>query len=296
MNARDRRESWTGWAFAAPAATHLAIFALFPIGYALFVSLFKWNLASDHRSFNGLANYALALKESAFWNALWNSFRYTAISVPLGMIVALAVAILVNQKLRGVTIFRTLYYIPAISSGVATAMLWIYVYLPETGMINTVLGWLHIGNKTDFLNNATTAMLALVVMSVFTGLGPRMVLFLSGLISVPPTLYEAASIDGAGGWALFRRITVPMLVPTSLFILVTSTIGAMQIFTPVYMMTKGGPEDTTDVIGYHIYTEAWVDFNIGLASAKAFLLFIAIGLIALIQFQLMRNRREGWMA
>ena len=133
----ERRQ---GWLFVAPATIHLFVFALLPIGYALYLSLFKWQLLRDSQEFVALQNYLASLSESPFWNAMWNSARYSLVSVPAGMIVALGVAILVNQKLRGVTVFRTLFYIPAIASGVAISMLWIYVYLPETGMINTILG------------------------------------------------------------------------------------------------------------------------------------------------------------
>lgn len=287
-----KSENRQGWLFVTPAVAHLFVFALLPLGYALYLSLFKWQLLRDSQEFIGLQNYFVSLTESPFWNALWNSARYSAASVPLGMAVALGVAILVNQKLRGVAIFRTLFYIPAIASGVAISMLWIYVYLPETGMINTVLGAMGV-QSIDFLNRSEWAMWALVFMSIWTGLGPRMVLFLAGLLSIPQPLYEAAELDGASRWRSFVSITIPMLVPTTLFVLVTSTISALQVFTPVYMMTKGQPADTTDVVGYHIYTEAWVNFNIGLASAKSFILLAVVAAISLIQFHLMRRRVEG---
>lgn len=290
-----RQENRHGWLFVSPAALHLFVFALLPIGYALYLSLFKWQLLRDSQEFVGLQNYVSSLSESPFWNALWNSARYSAASVPLGMAVALGVAILVNQKLRGIAVFRTLFYIPAIASGVAISMLWIYVYLPETGMINTVLGAMGV-QSIDFLNRSEWAMWALVFMSIWTGLGPRMVLFLAGLLSIPQPLYEAAELDGASRWRSFVSITIPMLVPTTLFVLVTSTISALQVFTPVYMMTKGQPADTTDVVGYHIYTEAWVNFNIGLASAKSFVLLAVVAAISLIQFRLMKRRMEGYSA
>ena len=293
MSARNRNESRIGWLFAAPAVIHLLIFALIPIGYALYLSLFKWQLLRESQEFVGLKNYAMSLVESPFWNAMWNSARYALVSVPLGMLVALGVAILVNQKLRGITIFRTLFYIPAIASGVAISMLWIYVYLPETGMINTVLGSMGV-QSVDFLNKAEWAMWALVFMSIWTGLGPRMVLFLAGLLSIPQPLYEAAQLDGAGKWRNFVSITIPMLVPTTLFVLITSTISALQVFTPVYMMTKGQPEDTTEVVGYHIYTEAWVNFNVGLASAKSFILLAFVVGISLLQFRMMKRQREEY--
>lgn len=291
-----RREGWVGWLFTAPAFVHLLVFALLPIAYAFYLSLFKANLLKDQKAFVGLNNYSFAFGEETFWNALWNSAKYAVFSVPFGLAVALGVALLVNQKLKGVTIFRTLYYIPAITSGVALAMLWIYVYLPEVGAINTMLGWVGIENKTDFLNNASWAMPALIFMSAWTGLGPRMVLFLAGLVGISPSLYEAADLDGASRWKQFWAITLPMLAPTTFFVAVTSTISAFQVFTPVYMMTKGGPDGATDVVGYHIYTEAWVNFHTGLAAAKSFVLLAAIVVVSLFQFRLMRAQMQGYSA
>jgi multiple sugar transport system permease protein len=306
---RREKDQKVGWLFLGPAFLHLLIFALIPMGYALYLSLFKWQLIKEHREFVALKNYALTFSEEPFWNAMCNSFRYALYSVPAGMAVALAVAILVNQKLRGVTLFRTLFYVPAISSGVAVAMVWIWVYLPETGMLNTMLLSLFgpegsltrlLGTEPltsiDFLNEKEWAMLALAFMSIWVGLGPRMVLFLAGLINIPATLYEAASLDGASGWRQFWNVTLPMLVPTTFFVLVTSTITAMQVFTPVYMMTRGGPEYSTDVVGFHIYTEAWVNFNTGIAAAKSFVLLAVIVLISIFQFRLMRGQMAGYSA
>lgn len=266
------------------------------MGYALYISLFKEHLIHGTPKYVGLSNYSYTLTDAPFWNAMWNSARYAALSVPLGMAIGLGVALLVNQKLMGVTIFRTLYYIPSVASGIAMAMLWIYVFLPETGMINTVLGWLHITNKTDFLHNVTWAMWALVIMSALNGVGPKMILFLAGLVNIPQELYEAASLDGATRTRTFWRITLPMLAPTTFFIMVTSTITAMQVFTPVYLMTKGGPEDSTDVVGYHIYREAWIQFNTGLAAAQSFILLAVIGIVAIIQFKLQQRQLKGYSA
>jgi multiple sugar transport system permease protein len=311
--ARAVQKGRNGWLFIGPAFLHLLIFALIPMAYALYLSFFKWQLIKDNHEFVGLKNYLLTFSEEPFWNAMLNSFRYAVYSVPTGMAVALAVAVLVNQKLRGVTLFRTLFYIPAISSGVAVAMIWIYVYLPETGLINTLLleafgpdSWLGLQLKSafgiepitsvDFLNKREWAMAALAFMSIWVGLGPRMVLFLAGLLNIPQSLYEAASIDGATRWKQFWKVTLPMLVPTTFFVMITSTIAAMQIFTPVYMMTRGGPEDSTDVIGYHIYTEAWVNFNTGIAAAKSFVLLAVIVLISIGQFRMMKGQMAGYSA
>ena len=292
---RAQKESRLGWLFVAPATLHLLVFALLPMAYAFVISLYKYQIFRENPQFTGIQNYSLALSEDPFRNALWQSFRYALLSVPLGMALALVVALMVNQKLRGMAIFRTLYYIPAISSGVAIAMLWTYVFLPDSGLINMATSLFGIESK-DFLNKTEWAMWALVFMSMWVGLGPRMVLFLAGLINIPQSLYEAAQLDGASPWKQFWKVTLPMLVPTTFFVMVTSTIGAMQVFTPVYMMTKGGPEESTDVVGYHIYTEAWVNFNTGLASAKSFVLLAVIVVISIFQLRMMRSQLRGYSA
>ncbi len=289
-----KRGKWAASLFVGPAFLHLLIFALVPIGYAFYLSLFKIHLLRGESRFVGGGNYAYIFGDSSFWNAMWNSARYALASVSLGMIIGLAVALLVNQKLRGMAIFRTLFYIPSIASGIALSMLWIYVYLPKTGMINTFLGYVGIDSSTDFLNNVSYAMWALVVMAALNGVGPKMILFLAGLLNIPPELYEAASLDGADRSTTFWKITLPMLAPTTFFVMVTSTIGAMQVFTPVYLMTKGGPEDSTDVVGYHIYTEAWQQFNTGLSAAESFILLAVIAIIAVGQFKLQSRQLRGY--
>jgi multiple sugar transport system permease protein len=274
----------------------LLVFAIFPLAFSVYISLFRWNLLTGERQFMGLENYRYAFADGLFWNAMGNSMKYALLSVPAGMVVGLLVAILVNQKLKGITFFRTLFYMPAISSVVAISMLWIYMYLPETGFMNTILGLVGINNKTDFLNNESTAMVALAFMSIWVGLGPKMVLYLAGLINIPAALYEAAELDGATKVKSFWSVTLPMLAPTNLFVLVTSTIGAMQVFTPVYVMTKGGPRESTEVIGYHLYVEAWSKFLIGIASAKSFVLLLVIVAFSFIQFRLMKSQMEGYSA
>lgn len=287
-----RRENRNGWLFVAPATLHLLLFAILPIGFTLYLSLFRWKLYQPSKTFLGLQNYLYSFRDAAFLNALSNSLKYALVAVPSGIVVALAIAIMLNQKMRLSAFFRTIYYLPAISSGVAISMIWIYIFLPETGLINTMLSQVGI-KSVDFLGKSETALWSLAFMSIWIGLGPKVVLFLAGLIGVPQTLYEAAMLDGANGWQSFWRITLPMLVPTSLFVVVTSTISAIQVFTPVYMMTKGGPEDSTDVVGFHIYNEAWTSFNTGLASAKSFILFVIIAGVAIIQFRMTRKQLEG---
>lgn len=287
---------WKGYAFIAPAVLHLLVFAILPIGYVLWLSFFQWDLLRDVRGFVGFSNYQSVVSDGSYWKAMTNSLVYTATSVPLGIAVALGVAVLVSQKLKGMGIFRTLYYFPAITSQVAIAMIWIYVYLPESGLINTVLGVFGLPNSTDFLNEVAWALPALVFMSVWVGLGPRMILFTAGIMGIPASLYEAAGLDGASPLRQFWSVTLPLLAPTTLFVLVTSSIGALQVFTPVYMMTKGGPVDATDVVGYHIYTTAWRDFQVGKAAAQSFFLLVLTVGVSYLQYRLMRKQLEGYRA
>ena len=289
------RKSQTGWWFIAPASLHLLVFALVPVAYAAYVSLFRWDILRDERTFVGLDQYQRLMADQAFWGAMGQTFKYALMAVPGGLVAALLVALAVSQPLKGMAWFRTLFYIPAVSSGVAIAMLWIYVYLLERGLINTMLmgmGWPSI----DFLNESGWALPALAFMSVWVGLGPRMIIYVAGLMSLPVTVYEAASLDGASGWQKFWRMTMPLLAPTHLFVLVTSTIGAFQTFTPVYMMTNGRPMGTTNLVGYHIYVTAWENFNVSAASAQSFVLLFLLGLVSLAQFRMMRRRLEGYDA
>jgi multiple sugar transport system permease protein len=285
-----------GWLFVLPSFLHLCVFVLFPIGFAFYLSLHRWDVLKADKPFVGLANYAQLLRDPLFWNALKNSTYYTLVSVPLGMALALAVAVLVHQKLRLAYFFRTLYYLPAVSSAVAISMVWTFLYLPESGL----LAWAFrsaglIGlSQVDWLQSTTWAMPALIFMSLWIGLGPRMVLFLAGLAGIPESLYEAASVDGAGRWALFRHITFPLLLPTTFFILVTSSISAFQVFTPIYMMTKGGPVRHTDVVGYHIYNQAWRQFHMGMASAQSYALFLLILAVTIVQFKVVQKRMEEY--
>lgn len=287
------KRNLVGWFFVAPALIHLVVFALGPILHAATLSLYDWNLLKGDSRFVGFQNFTRIWEDGQFAKALFNSALYTITSVPLGIALALAVALLVAQKIRGITIFRTIYYLPAVCSQVAIAMIWIYIFLPKKGMINGVLGWFGLPNDTDFLSTPGWAMAALVFMSIWVALGPRMVLFVSGILNIPESLYEAAELDGATKNQQFWKVTLPLLTPTTFFVGVTSMISAMQVFTPVYMMTKGGPEGTTDVVGYHIYSAAWERFQIGEASAMSLVLFVIILALSIGPFRAMNKQVEG---
>ena len=296
------RNNWRGYFFVAPAALYLAVFALLPMAIAAYVSLHRWHLLKPDRPFVGLGNYAALAADPFFRTAIYNTLVYVAFSVPLGVITALAVAALVSRRLPGAGVFRTLFYIPSVSSQVALSMIWIWILLPEVGLINYAVGLLNdaLGTtlpiNTNFLSEPGWAMAALIVMSAWIGLGPRMIIFVAGIQSIPQTYYEAAALDGADGWRRFRHVTIPLLAPTILFVVVTTTIAAFQLFTPVYVMTRGGPRRTTDVLLYHIYTEAWQKLEVGTASAMSYVLFGLILIVALVQFGLMRRGMERGLA
>jgi len=289
-----RRES-RGWLFVAPALVHLVLFALLPVAYAFWISLHNWDILAGTRPFAGLGVYQSLMQDASFWQSLRQTALYALIAVPLGMAVALLVAVAVAKPLRGMALFRTIFYIPAVSSGVAISMLWITMYLPDSGFFNVMLKGLG-GTSIDWLNDPKWALSALAFMSVWVGLGPRMIIYVAGLLNLPSTVYEAASLDGASPGRQFWRITMPLLAPTHLFVLVTATIGAFQTFTPVYMMTQGRPLGTTDLVGFHIYEEAWRKFNVSDAAAQSFVLLVVLALLSWFQFRLMRRQLEGYDA
>jgi multiple sugar transport system permease protein len=307
---RAGRGDCKGYLFIAPATVYLAVFSVAPVLFAAYLSFHRWHLLKPDHPFVGLGNYRALFASPLFRNAIYNTFVYVTASVPLSVITSLAVALLVSRSLRAVGLFRVLYYLPAVCSQVAISMVWIWILLPEVGLVNycvslfnraivsigTSLGadlaFLHIDTSTDFLHQPGWAMAALVAMSLWIGLGPRMVIFVAGLQSIPDVLYEAADLDGCNAWQRFRYVTLPQLRSTMLFVVVTTTIAAFQLFTPVYVMTRGGPQRTTDVVSYHIFKEAWQKFEAGMAAAQSYVLFTMIAAVAVIQFAMMRRGLE----
>jgi ABC-type sugar transport system permease subunit len=236
----------------------------------------------------GLQHYIELAGDGLFWNAAKNTAIY-ALYVPLTMVCALGVAILLNRRIRGVALLRAIFFLPYITSFVAISIVWQWMYDPNFGIFNWSLGLVGLG-PFPWLNSPGTALFALIIMAVWIHIGFQMVIFLAGLQAIPNELYEAAMIDGAGPWRRFRKITLPMLKPTTFFVLVTSIIGSFQVFTFVYVMTEGGPLHATDVIVYHIYQNAWQFLRMGYASAMSWVLFAVIFAITLLQFRLLGRR------
>jgi multiple sugar transport system permease protein len=280
---RVLRTTYTACAFLAPAVIGLIVFFVGPMLFALYISFHEWSIVEPVKPFVGLGNYSELLHSSDFWHALWITFLYT-LHVPVSMALALGLALLLNRPLRGAGVFRTLFFLPSITSFVAIAMVWEWIYNPDFGLANWMLGLFGMP-QSGWLTNPATALPSLMLMAIWIGMGYQMVIFLAGLQGIPHSLYEAAKIDGAGPVRRFFRITLPLLRPTTFFVLVTSIIGSFQVFTQVYIMTDGGPVRATDVVVYHIYSAAWDQFRMGDAAAMSWVLFAILLAATLIQFR-----------
>ncbi|MBN1351379.1 extracellular solute-binding protein [candidate division KSB1 bacterium] len=284
----ERKKIFAGYGFLLPSIVLFLVFILTPILFSLYLSMHQWNIINPDKPFVGLANYIEAFQDRYFLNALKNTALFT-LQVPVGMMLSLAVALMMNQQIKGVYFLRTLYFLPSVTSFVAIAMVWQWAYHPQLGLINYVLSFFSI-NAQDWLTHPDTALISIMIMTIWLGIGYQMVIFLAGLQGIPDFLYDAARIDGASLWQRFVHITLPMLQPTTFFVLVTSIISSFQVFTSVYVMTQGGPSRSTDVVVYHIYQNAWEYLKMGYASAMSWILFVVILIATLIQFKIVGKR------
>ncbi len=286
-----RSESVAATGFLALSFVGLLVFAIVPIVGALVVSLLDWDILTPPR-FVGLANYAEIWREltqgDTLRTVLLNTIYFTAGTVPLAMAVSLAIALLLNRRLWGVGVFRVIYFLPTVTSIVALSIVWRLMYNPDYGIINRFLR-LFTSHPPGWLADPNWAMPAIIIMSVWTGLGYNAILYLAGLQGISSTYYEAAKIDGANAWQLFRHVTWPLLSPTTLFIFTMSVISGFQVFTQIYMMTAGKPTPQTMVYVYHVYSEAFTSFRMGYASALAFVLFLLILTVTLAQLSITKR-------
>lgn len=291
MLAAQRPDRWrllTGYAFLAPSFAVLLVFIFVPLLFSLYLSVHQWNVISASKPFVGLDNFKALFGDRLFWRAFVNTVLYT-LHVPVGMALALLIAVLLNRDIRGVNLWRAVFFLPSISSLVAVAMVWQWIYHPEFGLANYTLRLLGL-SKLGWLTNPSTSLLSVMIVNVWIGVGYQMVIFLAGLKSIPAAFYEAARIDGATAWQQFRHVTLPLLRPTTFFVLVTSVIGSFQVFTLIFVMTEGGPLHSTDVVVFHIYQNAYDFLKMGYASAMAWLLFLVILTITWVQFRFLGKK------
>lgn len=280
---KERAVTGTALGFLAPSLLHLTFFIFTPIVFSAYLSLHRWDIIVPDKPFVGLANFAEIVQDASFWNALGNTLVFT-LNVPAGMTLALGAALLLNRRLKGIGLLRTIYFFPSVTSFVAIALVWMWIYHPTFGAANFFLSLVGLG-PLQWLNASETAMASVMLFTVWLGIGYQMVVYLAGLQGIPQELYEAARIDGASAWQRFRKVTLPLLKPTTFFILVTSFIASFQVFTSIYVMTAGGPTGSTDVLVYHIYQSAWEQLRMGYASAMSWVLFVIIMIATALQFR-----------
>ena len=278
-----RKNTLIAWSFIAPNFIGFLIFTLVPVVFSLILAFMKWDSFSTPE-FVGLQNFTRMLSDDTFWISLKNTFLYTIGVVPLTLICSLGLAILLNQKIKGVKFFRTAFFFPYVTSLVAIAVVWSMLFHPTMGPINQFLRVV-IENPPGWLSSSDWALTAIIIVSVWRGMGYYMILYLAGLQGISKELYEAAAMDGANKWKQFIHITVPALRPTTFFVTIMLLINCFKIFDLVQVMTDGGPGRATNVLVYQVYSEAFVKFNFGYASAIAMVLFVIVLVITVIQFK-----------
>ena len=286
----------TAFWFLLPFMLLFVVFRAGPVLASLVLSFTSYD-GMSRPAWVGISNYRDILfgTEAAtrlFWKSVGNTFYYTVGEVMFEMLVGLGLAILVNSRsLRCKAVWRTAYYLPVVTSAVAISMVWLWIYNPQAGLLNAVLKGLGL-RPLAWLSDVKLAMPSIIAMSVWAGAGWSMVIYLAGLQGIPESVYESARIDGAGGWQQFTRITLPLLMPVTFFIVVMSCISALQVFSQVYVMTQGGPLNSTITVTYHIWNNAFRFFRLGYASAMSFLLGVVIVVISVINSRLFGGKVE----
>jgi multiple sugar transport system permease protein len=280
------RREWTAYAVLAPGLLLFVVFTVYPIIYAFYLSFHDWNVLEPAKPFVGFDNYRQLWNDDTFRQASINTAYFTVLSVPGTMAAGLLVALILNQGLRMQGLFRTMYFLPVITSLVAASIIWKWVYQGDYGLANYYLTKAHILDKgIAWLSDPSWAMPAVIVMSVWKAAGFAMVVYLAGLQAIPANLYEAADVDGAGRWHKFRHITLPLLSPTTFFLFVISIIGSFQVFAQIFVMTSGGPLNSTTTIVYDIYRTGFHFFQMGYAAAMAYALFGMLFVFTVIQMR-----------
>ena len=284
LSKKQFRENMTGWLFVLPLVIYFIVFQLAPMVIAFVISLNEWNMRTPMK-FVGVENYTHLLSNyqglfDDFWPSLVVTLKYIVLTVPASVVLVLVVAALLNAKVRGEGIFKTIFYIPSVTSGVGIAAIWMFMLDPQHGMINQLLG-----THISFLATKSTALYTLAVMAIWGGLGYNTLIMLSAMKGINESLYEAAEIDGAGPIKKFIHVTVPSVTPIIFFISITSVIGSFQAFDQMYLTTGGGPEKSTMTYMLGLYNQAFEYNNMGIACAMSYILFIIIMIITFIQFK-----------
>ncbi len=295
-NVRRRKEITAAYLFLAPGFFLFALVILYPIVRAFQISLFNWSIVPGTAShFLGLHNYSRAIHDPIFWRALENTGFYMAVTVPGQIVLGLATAVLLDAHVPGRGLFRTIYYLPVVTSWVVVSLLFQYLFITDGGLANWILhDNLHlVGHNIDWLGTRWMAMLSLGILGIWKGIGWAMVIFLAALQGVPVELKEAAAVDGAKAWARFRAVSLPAIRPVIAFVTVMLVIGSFNVFISVFLMTKGGPLDETQVLLTYMYRWAFSYLDFGYGSALSFILTLIVFVLALAQLRLFRRPAEA---
>ena len=269
-----------GRLFVAPPMVLFLMFTLIPMIMAIGMSFTKYDVINPP-TFAGIANFQKLLRDEFFWIAMRNTCVYTLMYVPLGLLLSLGAALFLNAEQKLVGLFRTLFYLPVLSSTVATATLWFWILNPQMGLLNGILRIFGIPNQA-WLYDSRLAMISIVMMSLWACFGSNMMIFLAGLKGIPPAYYEAARIEGANSWQMFLKITMPSITKTTFLVSTMLIIGTFQVFDQAYVLTKGGPGNATITLVYYIYNSGFKNLNMGYASSMSLVLFVIILLMTLL--------------
>jgi len=296
MISERETKTWqvAGYVLVSPALFLIAVFFIVPVFIAFLLSFSDFDIYAlgnlDNLRFVGIRNYIDLLGNPLFWTALGNTFYFVAIGGPFSVLISLGAALLIGSKLvRFKTLFRTVFFLPVVTTLVAIAVMWRYLYHPRYGLLNYALDGLGI-DPIDWLGDPVLAMPAIILMAAWKNFGYNMIIFVAGLQSIPDSLYEAARMDGANRWQQLRYVTIPMLAPTFLFVGIITMIGYFQLFAEPYIMTQGGPSNATLSVVLFMYEQGFRWWNLGSAAAIAFVLFVVILAVTLLQLRLQRGR------
>jgi multiple sugar transport system permease protein len=279
------------WLFLLPCLLGLLIFTYLPVMASFGLSFSYWNLLGIPK-FVGLDNYANVLNDPLFWKSFTTTWVFVIVSGLLELALSLLLAVWLNRAIKGQSFFRTTYFLPFITPMVSVSLVWGWLYDPSYGLINWLLQQAHlIGKPIPWLYDPKTALWAVMILRVWKDIGYNIVIFLAGLQTVSPSLYESANLDGATGWQTFWKVTLPMITPTLFFVGIMTLINGFQAFDSVYLLTQGGPEHSTELLVYWMFKNAFEFYKIGPASAIAYILFVVILLLTLGQWQL----RKRWV-
>lgn len=285
--AKHDHEGFAAFLFLLPNIVGFLIFTAIPVGAAFLLAFYNWDLLLG-ASFAGLGNFRRLLSDDVFIDSFVNTLYFVGATVPLSVVLGLVAAVLVNQALRGIVFFRSVFLLPYVMVTVAVALVWKWIFLDNIGLLNIALSFVGIDGPA-WLTSQTWAMPALIIMSVWKFFGYNMVIFLAGLQNIPEYLYEAAKIDGAGTWRRFISITLPMLSPATFFVVVISIIHSFQVFDQALVMTNGGPGTATTTLVLYIYQVGFQAFNMGYAAAIAVVMFAVMFVVTILQFLYQRR-------